>query len=145
MEQEFSARWVEVGAHWGSSSMLLVHGWLMTQSQPVSTDDAMNVQLTVAMPTPCCNRWWTGSWCMPSNRCVPGKRYVAETDGFAMLLAVVKKRRNGSWCPSLNWLIEPTGGPIEGDANQAEFLDRLHAMADQAQRLNNAVERRAGG
>lgn len=144
-EQEFSARWVEVGAHWGvPKSMLLVHGWLMTQPQPVSTDDAMNA-LQLSRGNAHTMLQSLVDWKLVHAFKPLGTRqvrYVAETDGFAMLLAVVKKRRERELVPFaqlVDW--SPQGGAVDGDANQAEFLERLHAMADQAQRLNNAVER----
>ena len=42
-ELEFSKRWVAAGAHWGvPKTTLAVHGWLMAQPQPVSTDEVMS-------------------------------------------------------------------------------------------------------
>ena len=125
-------------------SMLAVHGWLMTQPHPVSTDDVMKA-LQLSRGNAHSMLQALVSWKLVHAFKPLGTRqvrYVAETDAFAMLLAVVRKRREQELVPFaelVGW--QPTGGASDEDTDQAEFLVRINAMANRARRLNSALER----
>lgn len=116
----------------------------MTQSRPVSTDDVMDaLQLSrgnAHMSLQSLVEWKLAHAFKPlGTRQV---HYVSETDAYAMVLAVVRKRREQELRPFaelVDWV--PEGVEEHAGADPAPFLQRLHAMAGQARRLNAALER----
>lgn len=101
-ELEFSKRWVAVGAHWGvPKTTLAVHGWLMAQPHPVSTDEVMSA-LELSRGGAHNALQSLVEWKLAHGFKPLGARqvkYTAEDDSFAMLMAVIHNRRRQELVP----------------------------------------------
>ena len=146
-ELEFSKRWVAAGAHWGvPKTTLAVHGWLMAQSQPVSTDEVMSA-LELSRGGAHNALQSLVDWKLAHAFKPLGARqvlYSAEDDAFAMLMAVVDKRRQQELLPVAE--LDAWNAQMKSEFSaqgREDFHERLAAIAHRARQLNALLVRTA--
>ena len=144
---EFSKRWVTAGAHWGvPKTTLAVHGWLMTQSQPVSTDEVMSA-LDLSRGGAHNALQSLVDWKLAHAFKPLGARqvrYLAEDDAFAMLMAVVDKRRQQELVPVAE--LDVWNAQMKSELSKQgrqDFHERLAAIAHRARQLDALLVRTA--
>ena len=146
-ELEFSKRWIAAGTHWGvPKTTLAVHGWLMAQAAPVSTDDVM-VALELSRGGAHNALQSLVDWQLAHAFKPLGARqvqYTAEEDPFAMLMAVIHRRRQQELVP----LAELDAWNAEMEAELAahgreDFHERLKGIAHRARQLDMLLVRMA--
>lgn len=146
-ELEFSKRWVAAGAHWGvPKTTLAVHGWLMAQPQPVSTDEVMSA-LELSRGGAHNALQSLVDWKLAHAFKPLGARqvkYTAEDDPFAMLMAIIHKRRMQELVP-LAELAEWNAQMKSELSKQGreDFHERLAAIAHRARQLDVLLVRTA--
>ena len=144
-ELEFSKRWVAAGAHWGvPKTTLAVHGWLMAQSQPVSTDEVMSaLELSRGGAHNALQSlvdWKLAHAFKPLG--VRQVRYSAEDDAFAMLMAIVDKRRQQELVPVAE--LDAWNAQMKSELSaqgREDFHERLAAIAHRARQLDALLVR----
>ncbi|MGB0248937.1 MAG: GbsR/MarR family transcriptional regulator [Flavobacteriales bacterium] len=146
-ELEFSKHWVAAGAHWGvPKTTLAVHGWLMAQPQPVSTDEVMSA-LELSRGGAHNALQSLVDWKLAHAFKPLGARqvkYTAEDDPFAMLMAIIHKRRMQELVP-LAELAEWNAQMKSELSKQGreDFHERLAAIAHRARQLDVLLVRTA--
>ena len=146
-ELEFSKRWVAAGAHWGvPKTTLAVHGWLMAQPQPVSTDEVMSA-LELSRGGAHNALQSLVDWKLAHAFKPLGARqvlYSAEDDAFAMLMAVVDKRRQQELVPVAE--LDAWNAQMQSELSKKgreDFHERLAAIAHRARQLDALLVRTA--
>ena len=146
-ELEFSKRWAAAGAHWGvPKTTLVVHGWLMAQASPVSTDEVMEA-LELSRGGSHNALQSLVEWKLAHAFKPLGARqvkYTAEDDPFAMLMAVIHKRREQELVPIAElaeWNAEMKAElSLQG---REDFHERIGGIAHRARQLDTLLVRTA--
>jgi DNA-binding transcriptional regulator GbsR (MarR family) len=103
-EQSFIEHWQEIGQHWGvPKALLAVHAWLLLQSNPQSTDDAI-AQLGMSRGNAHNMLMELVEWQLAHALKTLGKRqvrFVAEKEEWAMMTAVIRTRKKRELDPFL--------------------------------------------
>lgn len=146
-ELEFSKRWEAAGSHWGvPKTTLAVHGWLMAQDAPVSTDDVMDA-LELSRGGAHNALQSLVDWKLVHAFKPLGARqvqYAAEDDPFAMLMAIIQKRRKQELVPLAELDEWNTQMKTEFSAQGREdFHERLSGIAQRARQLDALLVRTA--
>lgn len=146
-EIEFSKRWVAVGTHWGvPKTTLAVHGWLMAQARPVTTDEAMKA-LELSRGGAHNALQSLVDWKLAHSFKPLGARqvqYTAEDDPFAMLMAVIDRRRQQELVPLAEldaWNAEMKA-ELAADGRE-DFHARLGGIVHRARQLDTLLVRTA--
>lgn len=124
--------------------MLAVHGWLMTQATPVTTDDVMRA-LSLSRGSAHTMLQSLVDWKLVHAFKPLGTRqvrYLAEDDPYAMLIAIVRARKARELEPlaalaEWNEQMEATMA-LEGGA---VFNVRLARITERAKRLDEVLDR----
>ena len=123
---------------------LAVHGWLLTQRQPVTTDEVISaLDLSrggVHNALQSLVEWKLAHALKPLG--VRQMRYMAEEDSFAMLMAIIHKRRQQELVP----LAELADWNAEMEAElhargRKDFYDRLGGLVQRARQLDTLLVR----
>lgn len=146
-ELEFSKRWVAAGVHWGvPKTTLAVHGWLMAQAVPVSTDDVM-AALDLSRGGAHNALQSLVDWKLAHAFKPLGARqvkYTAEDDPFAMLMAIIHRRRMQELVPLAELAEWNAEMKDELTAHgRAEFHERIGGIAHRARQLDTLLVRTA--
>lgn len=146
-ELEFSKQWVAAGMHWGvPKTTLAVHGWLMTQAAPVSTDEVMNA-LDLSRGGAHKALQSLVDWQLAHALKPLGTRqvqYAAEQDGFAMLMAIIHKRRQEELLPLA--ALDAWNAKMKAELHaqgREDFHERLVGIAQRARQLDALLVRTA--
>ena len=146
-ELEFSKRWVAAGAHWGvPKTTLAVHGWLMAQAAPVSTDDVMDA-LELSRGGAHNALQSLVDWKLVHAFKPLGARqvqYAAEDDPFAMLMAIIHKRREQELVPLAE--LDAWNAQMKTELSaqgREDFHERLGGIAHRARQLDALLVRTA--
>lgn len=136
--------WERVGAHWGMPrALLMVHAWLMSESAPRSTDDVMKaLGLSRGRAHGVLQELVDWKLVHPLKRLGTRQvRYLAESDPWTMLLAIVQQRK----ARELDPLVE-LGAWVEGHRSDLAAADRtqlgvnLSLIALKAQQVSTALD-----
>lgn len=124
--------------------MLAVHGWLMTQAAPVTTDDVMQA-LSLSRGGAHTMLQLLVDWKLAHAFKPLGTRqvrFMAEDDPYAMLIAIVRARKAreleplaalAGWNERMQASMASEGG--------AEFQVRLARITERAKRLDEMLDR----
>ena len=124
--------------------MLAVHGWLMTQADPVTTDDVMRA-LSLSRGGAHTMLQSLVDWKLAQAFKPLGTRqvrFMAEDDPYAMLIAIVRARKARELAPlaALAEWNEQMQATMASDG-RSEFHDRLAHITERAKRLDDVLER----
>lgn len=125
-------------------TMLVVHGWLMTQAAPVTTDDAMQA-LSLSRGSAHTMLQSLVDWKLAHAFKPLGTRqvrFMAEDDPYAMLIAIVRVRKTRELEPLValsEW--NDRMEPAVASEGRSEFHDRLARITERASRLNEVLDR----
>ena len=125
--------WERVGAHWGMPrALLMVHAWLMSESAPRSTDDVMKaLGLSRGRAHGVLQELVDWKLVHPLKRLGTRQvRYLAESDPWTMLLAIVQQRK----ARELDPLVEL------GAADRTQLGVNLSLIALKAQQVSTALD-----
>lgn len=123
--------------------MLAVHGWLMTQADPVTTDDVMRA-LSLSRGGAHTMLQLLVDWKLAHAFKPLGTRqvhFMAEDDAYAMLIAIVRARKARELAPladlaEWNDQMESTMA-LDG---RSEFHSRLARITERARRLDEVLD-----
>lgn len=124
--------------------MLAVHGWLMTQADPVTTDDVMRA-LSLSRGGAHTMLQSLVDWKLAHAFKPLGTRqvrFMAEDDPYAMLIAIVRARKARELAPlaALAEWNEQMQATMASEG-RSEFHDRLAHITERAKRLDDVLER----
>jgi len=141
-KEKFIQTWGTFGANWGiNRTMAQIHAYLLTCTEPVSTDDVMN-ELQISRGNANMNLRELMDWGIIRKELIRGERkeyFVADKDVWSIFKHITKERRKREIEPVIDFLQAISN--IEDQSEEAkEFGKLVNDLTSVSNKINNIMD-----